>query len=63
MSADEHPDWMPRASAITLPDGLHRFGSTGQLWVVRAGQWYRIKNPTPEQQALADNPPASRNRS
>lgn len=49
---DEQPDWQPRASAIGLPDGHQRHGSTGQLWEVRSGQWVRVPhnaapNPAP----------------
>ena len=40
---DMLPDWPPRVSAIGLPDGHRRFGSTGQLFEVRNGQWMRIK--------------------
>lgn len=47
------PDWMPRASAIGLPDGHQRHGSTGQLWEVRNGQWVRIDRSSPDDLAEA----------
>lgn len=56
MSDPDAPDYMPRASAFDLPDGLLRFSSVGQLWEVRNRQWVRIKNPTADQIARADNP-------
>lgn len=63
--AEFEPDWMPQASAHDLPEGLHRFSSVGQLWKVVAMSgnkvWERVRNPTPEQCALADNlaPPST----
>jgi len=39
------PDWPPQASAIGLPEGHRRFGSTGQLWEVKAGRWERVLTP------------------
>lgn len=38
----ETPDWPPRGSAVGLPDGTKRHGSTGQLWETRNGRWVRI---------------------
>jgi len=34
-------DWMPRESAVGLPEGTRKQGSTGQWWEVRSGQWMR----------------------
>ena len=36
------PDWPPSASAVGLPDGERRRGSTGQLFVVKDGVWERV---------------------
>jgi hypothetical protein len=35
-------DWPPQASAIHLPDGERRRGSTGQLFEVKNGTWVRM---------------------
>jgi hypothetical protein len=43
MTENEMPDWPPRASAIGLPDGERRYGSTGQLFEVNNGQWIRVR--------------------
>lgn len=32
-------DWPPRASAVDLPDGERRRGSTGQMFEAKGGQW------------------------
>lgn len=45
MSLDDAPDWPPRASASDYADGFRCFSSVGQVWVVRGGQWLRIKRP------------------
>lgn len=41
-------NWPPQASAVGLPEGLRRNGSTGQLFEVIGGQWVWIR---PEQLA------------
>lgn len=38
----EMPDWPPQASAIGLPEGERRYGSTGQLFEVKNGRWERL---------------------
>lgn len=43
---DPLPEWQPQASAIGLPDGTARHGSTGQLWVAMADAWERAVNIT-----------------
>jgi hypothetical protein len=35
------PDWPPQISAVGLPDGERRYGSTGQSFEVKNGQWVR----------------------
>lgn len=35
-------DWPPVSSAWSHPDGTRKYGSTGQLWEVRNGAWWRI---------------------
>jgi hypothetical protein len=37
------PDWPPTMSATNLADGFKAFGSTGQPFEVRAGQWVRSR--------------------
>lgn len=39
----EPPDWPPQGSAVGLPDGTARFGSTGQSFVARGGRWERAE--------------------
>lgn len=41
---DRQPDWPPRRSAVGLPDGERRHGSTGQLFEVKNGRWERLKS-------------------
>lgn len=36
-------DWPPMASAIGLPEGERRHGSTGQLFEVKNGRWERVR--------------------
>jgi len=36
------PDWPPQASAVGLPDGERRNGSTGQIFKVSNGRWERV---------------------
>jgi hypothetical protein len=45
---DEHemPDWPPQVSAVGRPEGSFRHGSTGQLFVVKNGQWKRVSPRT-----------------
>ena len=38
---EQTPDWPPASSAVGLADGVRRYGSTGQLWEVKGGQWIR----------------------
>lgn len=45
MSDDDAPDWPPVSSAPEVNDGERRYGSTGQLWQARNGQWVRLKKP------------------
>jgi len=40
-SEHEMSDWPPQASAVGLPDGTFRHGSTGQLFEVKNGRWER----------------------
>jgi len=42
----EAPDWPPRRSAVGLPDGERGYGSTGQSFIVKDGQWIRIQKLT-----------------
>jgi len=35
-------DWPPVSSAWAHPEGTRKYGSTGQLWEVRNGQWWRV---------------------
>lgn len=44
---NEMPDWPPQATAVGLPDGVFRRGSTGQQFVVRNGRWERVRKPAP----------------
>lgn len=49
-------DWPPRQSAFLLPEGTRKYGSTGQLWEVRSGQWVRsIGRPVPHHGSGPDN--------
>jgi hypothetical protein len=43
----EAPDWPPQASAIGLPEGTLRHGSTGQLFEVKNGRWERAAGGRP----------------
>lgn len=43
-SSDDAPDWPPRVSASSFPDGYAAFGSTGQRWIASKGQWVRVKS-------------------
>lgn len=36
------PDWPPRISALGIPNGTRRKGSTGQTFEARDGSWLRI---------------------
>lgn len=40
---DRMPDWPPLVSAIGIPDGERRHGSTGQLFESRRGRWKRVR--------------------
>lgn len=42
---DEMPDWPPQVTAIGVPDGTFRHGSTGQKFVAYEGQWIRVRKP------------------
>lgn len=42
MAAD---DWSPAAMAAAYAEGTRKYGSTGQLWEVRNGQWVRVDDP------------------
>ena len=42
---DNQPDWPPSSSAAAHPEGTRKYGSTGQLWQVRSGQWVRLTMP------------------
>jgi len=42
---ESRPDWPPRASASVFPDGHQSYGSTGQLFEVKNGQWVRVREP------------------
>ncbi len=46
-SEHEMPDWPPRGSAVGLPDGEFKYGSTGQLFEVKNGQWIRARGGRP----------------
>src|SRR5207247_1238231 len=46
-SEHEIPDWPPHLSAVDLPDGEFRHGSTGQLFEVKNGQWIRASGGRP----------------
>lgn len=37
------PDWPPQSSAARLPEGTRKYGSTGQLFEARNGQWVRVR--------------------
>lgn len=39
------PDWEPRGSAVGVPDGERRAGSTGQTFEARDGRWVRVRDP------------------
>jgi hypothetical protein len=41
-AGDDMPDWPPVMSAADMPDGLRRYGSTGQLFEVKNGRWVRV---------------------
>jgi hypothetical protein len=51
---DEMPDWPPKGSAFNYPEGTFRDGSTGQRFVVKNGQWVRVRKPSavPEQREI-----------
>jgi hypothetical protein len=42
----EMPDWPPHASALHFSEGHQSYGSTGQLFVVKNGQWERVRPAT-----------------
>jgi hypothetical protein len=56
-SEHEMPDWPPQGSAIGLPDGTQRHGSTGQLFEVKNGRWERASGgrPVPHHGSGPDN--------
>jgi hypothetical protein len=37
------PEWPPQGSAIGVPDGERRHGSTGQMFEAREGRWVRVE--------------------
>lgn len=39
------PDWEPRGSAVGVPNGERRNGSTGQVFEARDGRWVRVRDP------------------
>lgn len=39
------PDWPPSSSASNLPEGTPKYGSTGQLFEAKGGQWVRVREP------------------
>lgn len=41
---EEAFDWPPQGSAIGLPDGVQRQGSTGQWFEVKNGEWVRVRH-------------------
>jgi len=44
----EMRDFPPQMSAVGLPDGAWRYGSTGQLFEAKNGQWIRCLPGAPE---------------
>ena len=44
----EMRDFPPQMSAVGLPDGAWRYGSTGQLFEAKNGQWIRYLPGAPE---------------
>lgn len=44
----DKPDWPPARTALDLPNGTTAFGSTGQSFVVKDGQWRRAALPSQE---------------
>lgn len=43
----EQPTWEPQRSAVGVPDGERAYGSTGQLFEARNGQWVRVVENDP----------------
>ena len=48
LKSTEMPDLPPQMSAAGLPDGAWRYGSTGQLFEAKNGQWIRCVPGAPE---------------
>jgi hypothetical protein len=53
----EMPDLPPQMSAVGLPDGAWRYGSTGQLFEAKNGQWIRCLPGAPESTKPLKPPP------
>jgi hypothetical protein len=53
----EMPDLPPQMSAVGVPDGVRRFGSTGHLFEAKNGQWMRWLAGAPEFTKFLKPPP------
>jgi hypothetical protein len=53
----ENPDLLPQMSAVGLPDGAWRYGSTDQLFEAETGQWIRCLPGAPESTKPVKPPP------